>query len=334
MKKGLLLALALTLGIALLIGVFYFFPFADFLAFVLNIPLSLLGAYIAVSFVIFLVLVWRWSVVLKAHNIHLPARKILGYRYVGFAVSFVTPGPKVGGEMARAALMKRDKVPFPKGFSSVIADKTIELSSFGLMFFFSLVVALALLPVPPGMRAAMTVVTVILFLIVAQGFILMIQGKDPVTKLFKFLRLNKIPALKKYKKELQEFEKNILAFYGKHTKKFWQAQAISALAWLLALVEYYLVFRMLGITPGFVDVFLVYSVVGMIYMIPIPLALGSLEAGQAGMFVALGFPAAAGAVVAMITRARDLLWTLIGFILLAYYGIDTYKPIHKPKVRP
>ncbi len=326
MKKGLFLAAGVVIGLALLIGVFYLFPFTDFLALVLNISLPLLGLYLLVSFAIFLLLAWRWAIILKAHGITLPKRKILGYRYVGFAVSFVTPGPKVGGEMARAALMRRDKVSFPKGFSSVVADKTIELSSFGMMFFLSLVFALALLPIPPGLRATLTVVTVILFLAVTNGFILMIRGKDPVMRIFRFLRLDKINFLKKYKQELREFEKNILAFYGKNKKKFWQAQAISAMAWLFALLEFYLIFRMLGITPTFVEVFLVYSVVGMIYMIPIPLALGSLEAGQAAMFTALGLPAAAGAVVAMITRGRDLLWTLVGFTLLGYYGIDTYKP--------
>lgn len=329
MKKGVLLTLGTLIGLVLLIGVFYFFPFTDFLAIILNIPLPLLAGYAAVSFLIFLLLTWRWSLVLDAHNITLAKRHILGYRYVGYAVSFVTPGPKVGGEMVRAAMMRKDNVPYPKGLSSVIADKTIELSSFGLMFLLSLSVALALLPIPAGFRIAMTVVAAVLFILVANGFYLMIRGKDPFMRLFRLLRLHRVKALKRYTKEIKEFETNIVAFYSKNKKKFWQAQAISAGAWLLALVEFYLVFRMMGITPTFVEVFLVYSAVGAIYLIPIPLALGSLEAGQAIMFSALGFPVAAGAVVALITRGRDLFWSLIGFSLLGYYGIDIFTD--KPK---
>lgn len=331
MKRALLLAAGTSIGLALLIGVFYFFPFTEFLTIVLNIPLALLGAYALVSLTIFFLLTWRWSLVLDAHDITLQKRHILGYRFVGYAISFVTPGPKVGGEMVRAAMMRRDNIPYPKGLSSVIADKTIELSSFGLMFLLSLSVALALLPIPTGWRVGMSVIAAILFVVVANGFILMIRGKDPFMRLFRLLRLHSIPAMKKYKNEITEFETSILSFYGKNKKKFWQAQAISAGAWLFALVEFYLVFRMLQITPTFIEVFLVYSAVGIIYMIPIPLALGTLEAGQAIMFTALGFPAAAGAVVAMITRGRDLLWTLIGFILLGYYGIDIYK---QPKKSP
>lgn len=332
MKRALLLTAGTIIGLALLIGVFYLFPFTEFLGIILNIPLPLLGAYALVSLTIFLLLTWRWSLVLRAHNIDLPKRHILGYRFVGYAVSFVTPGPKVGGEMVRAAMMRRDKIPYPKGFSSVIADKTIELSSFGLMFFFSLSVALALLPIPTGWRISLSVLAAILCIFVANAFILMIRGKDPFMRLFRLFRLHNISVMKKYKQEITEFETNILTFYGKNKRKFWQAQIISAGAWLLALVEFYLVFRMLQITPAFIEVFLVYSAVGVIYMIPIPLALGTLEAGQAIMFTALGFPAAAGAVVALITRGRDLTWTLIGFILLGYYGIDIYK--HQPQNSP
>ena len=325
MKKT-LAALTVILGAALLYLVFQFFSLQEFLALIQQIPLHLLALYIGVSTAIYALLVVRWKIICRQHHFNVSFWHLFAYRYVGFAVSFITPGPRVGGEPVRASLMKRDGVAMPQAMSTVIADKTSELLSFGTMFVLALLAATALTPLPPSLRITLLVVAATMLALVTFGLAHILRGKDPILKLYRLLRLNKIPWLKKYRKQLQEFEDQIHGFYGDTPRYFWGAFAVSSLAWTLSLLEYYLILAMLGISPTIFDVFLLYSVVGGIYLIPIPFALGSLDAGVATLFAALGFPAAAGAVGAMITRSRDFLWTFIGLGMLGLYSLENKQP--------
>ena len=320
--RKLLAILTILVGAGLLYAVFQFFDANEFLILIVQIPPSLLLAYLAVSTAIMLLLVVRWKIICNQHNIHIPFLRLTAYRTVGFAVSFITPGPRVGGEPVRAGLMTRDNISMPQAMSTVIADKTNELLSFGVMFITALAAAAAIMPLPTYLRLTFAAVALGLLGLVAFGLTHILQGKDPILKLYKLLRLHKIKWLKKYKKQLQEFEDNIHGFYGDNPKHFWQAFSVSCLAWALSLAEFWLIMLMLGLQPTILIVFLIYTVVGIMYLIPIPFALGTLEAGQATLFAGLGLPAAAGAVLAMITRSRDLLWTFIGLCLLGMYSLE------------
>jgi hypothetical protein len=77
---------------------------------------------------------------------------------------------------------------------------------------------------------------------------------------------------------------------------------------------------MLNIHVPISIVFIVFSVVGIAFLVPVPMGLGSLEVFQASLFSILGLGSAAGVGLAMITRARDLLWVLVGVIFSLYIG--------------
>lgn len=327
MRKKVLLGTGILIGVALLFAVFSVFPFSELVQLLLHMRGDYLLAYLGVSFIIMLMLTYRWKVICDNRGVKVSFKNLVLYKYVGFAVSFITPGPRFGGEPVRAAMMKREKVPFAKALSTVIADKTVEATSFGTMFVIALGMGLLMLELPQGLRLAMLASALIILALLIYGFNEIIRGRDPVLKLFKLFRLHKIKALQKYEKELQEFEHAILDFYKKGKKCFWKAQLVSAFAWSLSLIEFKLVLLLIGIDANFLQVFLVYCVVGLMYTIPIPLALGTLEAGQASLLAALGFRASSGAAVALITRSRDILWTVIGFIILGYYGFDSVKDV-------
>ncbi len=320
MKKSFLLLIA-AVALLMLYATFQIFPFSELLEILLNIPVQLFAAYIGVSMLIFALLVLRWRTINKQHGIYIPYSTLFAYRCAGFAVSFITPGPRVGGEPVRAALMTRNNVDMPHAMSSVIADKTNELLSFGTMFIIALLVTLIISPLPRTVQLVFGIIALFMLFLVTYAIIHILRGDDPVLKIFKLFRLHKIRALKKYEGSLQKFEKSIHGFYGDKPLYFWKAFAYSSVAWAVSLIEFYLVLLMIGVEPTLPYIFLVYTLVGAAYMLPIPLALGTLEAGQTGLFIALGLAAAGGAAVAMITRARDLMWTTIGFIVLGYYGI-------------
>jgi hypothetical protein len=132
--------------------------------------------------------------------------------------------------------------------------------------------------------------------------------------------LHKVKFLLKYQQVIADFEKPIIKFYNQEKKAFFVALSISLLSLCLSIVEYKILMLMLGINAPLSIVFIVFSVVGIAFLVPVPMGLGSLEALQASLFSVLGLGSAAGVGLAMITRARDLLWVLVGVILSLYIG--------------
>lgn len=91
-------------------------------------------------------------------------------------------------------------------------------------------------------------------------------------------------------------------------------------------IEYKTALLILGISViSFEGLFLIICMMGAAYLIPVPLALGVLEAGQMSIFPAIGLKAAAGIGLSMLIRARDLMWTFLGIIILLVYGFNFFK---------
>jgi len=63
------------------------------------------------------------------------------------------------------------------------------------------------------------------------------------------------------------------------------------------------------------------AVVGFAYIIPVPAALGALEAGQASLFSLVGLGAGVGVVLSLLIRVRDIMWTFIGLSYLSLHGL-------------
>ncbi len=325
MNKKTLFIGTFSIGILLFIASFKFFNIQEFKTIIAKSDLRYFIGYLMISFVIMCFLTIRWKIITNNYKIPVKLSSLIAYRYVGFAVSFITPGPRVGGEPFRAALLSHGKHKFPTTLSTVIADKTLELLTYGILFAVSLFAALITLSMPQSLRTVLLSALLIILFLVIIAVKELSSGRDPISGLFRFLKLNKLKVSKKYSKEIKEFEKSIKNFYSKDKKAFWSAFIVSAVAWFTSLVEFTFVLRMLGVDPSLFQVFLVFSVVGFAYLLPIPMALGVLEAMQAALFAALGMPPAIGAALAMITRARDILWTIIGYIIYAFIGFDRVK---------
>jgi uncharacterized membrane protein YbhN (UPF0104 family) len=78
---------------------------------------------------------------------------------------------------------------------------------------------------------------------------------------------------------------------------------------------------MFGIHATAGQIFLIVSFVGFAYMLPMPMALGTLEAGQASAFTIINASAAIGVATALVIRAKDIVYSIIGLSVMGYYGI-------------
>ena len=313
---------SILLGIILITIVFINIPIKKTFSYFLAAKLEYVILFLLVSFFIQFFAGWRWWVILKSQGHKLNFLTIaIAYKYAGFAFSFLTPGPRVGGEALRAGLLAKHKIKFAKGLSSVIIDKSIELSLTGIFFIAGCVTILVKFALPDNFKALIIILSATIILGVIYFYRQMLKDETFLVKACKFCKLNKIKNFKKWEKHIEEFENHIRTFYRRDKKEFFYACLLSTLSWGLMFLEYKFALLILGFDVSFHTIFFIFSFVGMAYLIPIPLALGSLEAGQISVFKIFKMDGAAGVALSMLIRGRDLLWTFVGLLILSYYGV-------------
>jgi len=319
-KKVLSIIGSLVLGVVILVLVMAKYPFKEVLSTFSHITPKLLIAYLIVSFTIMFLFAVRWNYVMKTLGHKLPLRESFCYRVIDYGLSYITPSGKAGGEPIRAALLTRTGMSFKEGLANVTTDKTIELTVSVSFFIFGMLTLALGYPLPIGLRVFVIVMCAFLIFVIWKFYSRVMRGKPVFTALYRSLHLHKIKYFAKYQQAVIDFEKPILKFYKEERKAFFVALGLSVLSLLCSLAEYKLLLLMLGINASLGVVFMVLSVSGIAFLVPVPMGLGSLEAFQAALFSVLKIGSAAGVGLAVITRARDLIWVLAAVALSLYFG--------------
>ncbi|MCA9973722.1 MAG: flippase-like domain-containing protein, partial [Anaerolineales bacterium] len=90
------------------------------------------------------------------------------------------------------------------------------------------------------------------------------------------------------------------------------ALAVSALSWLLMVLEFWLMLRFLGLPLTPVQAVAVLTAARIAFLLPAPGGLGTLEASQVLALTWLGMSPAAGVAASLLIRARDVSLGLLG----------------------
>lgn len=277
--------------------------------------------YLVISFLIFLGFVVRWFLILKCHGYSLNLIKLFNYRVAGFAISYLTPSARLGGEPVRTYFLVKEKVPFEKAMSSVFIDKSLELTANAVMTIIGAIIFLSFVVV-----SFEFIWLVILIIIITIGLLYffydrIFRGKGVFTSLIKFFALNKFHFFKGHFLKLRESELEMTRFFKNYKRVFIVSTIISFLLWFLTIFEFKVLLYAFGFEASFLQVFLVLVVVGIAYIIPIPTALGILESAQVSLFSFFGKSPHYGLGVSLVTRIRDMMWTLYGLSFLYFKGV-------------
>jgi len=318
------IAVSLAVGIIISYFVYANINITEFFATITQMNPWLFALYIAVTFVIHLLMTWKWGVILKSQEHPIPLFTLFLYRLCGHAISYITPIAHIGGEPFRAVLLQRHGMSFSQGFSSVVIDKSIELTFnlfFGLIGFLVLFFWFAL----PSNAIFVIYAIVISLAFFALFYYQMFRGGGFFTPFFRLVGLPRFHA--QAYQHIVSFEQTVISFFRHHKRAFLRILIAPFLWWGLMLLEYWLVLRLVGLEGSLLQIFLVIAGVSIAYFIPLPAALGVLETIQIFVFALLGAPAAAAAALSVIIRVKDIWWTLPGLGLLPYFGIRLRKAI-------
>ncbi len=322
MKKSWLVGIAVIIGILGLAIILSKVPLLDVILSYRHASLKYIIGFILMSVVMHSAVTYRWHIINRSMNIRISFFRTVLYRLAGWGVSFFTPAAKLGGEPLRAALLKKHDVDFPKALSSVVIDKSIDVSSAILFFAIGAVILIANAALPDNARFMLILIAMFAFLAVGYFYYNTLKGNNILGKLIRFLRLDRIKKIRQSERKLEKFEQNVISFYKHDKKTFLGAILVTALSWAGMFFEYKFALLLIGFDATPLQIFMVFSFVGAAYVFPIPMAVGSLEAGQVSVFAILGMKSAVGVALSLLIRTRDTLIALSGLVLLSYFGLN------------
>jgi len=324
MNKKILLGISIMFGIALFAFVFNLVGTDKVLNALSRITFSEFFILLAIFLVYWFILFLRLDIVLRTRiNIKVRKRKLMLFRAVEYAVSYVTPSARLAGEPVVAYLMKKDiKVPYSKGIATVLLIRLIDFTV-GIFF---LIAGIIYLLVEYSNKLSETISTLLItvaaiyLILLALFYIRSAKKQGFFTMLFKPF-VNIIGKGHKFHAGMIKVEKEIADFLKNNKKEFF----ISIMLTIIGNAIYFGMFKLLlyylGAEASIMQILVIFALSVFAYLIPTPAGLGTLEGTMAFAFHTMKLGTSRGVAFGLVQRALELVIVVIGLIALAYFSL-------------
>lgn len=286
--------------------------------------------------ILVLAVVWNichtlaWHQILKFMGHRLPLFQLFKLKLIAEAVNMTAPSANLGGETARAYLIKSD-VPISDGLPSVMIDKTIDYIIKMLFNIVGLGISLLVIPIPSAWLWGCAVYLAIILILNGLWVNFQITGLSGTAMKI----ANKISPLQKFllskKKQMATLDENLKKSYTEGIASLVLAGFWHTCGRILGVFEVMLLMNLLGAEMTFIEaVFFstIANVINGIFFL-IPGQTGVSEAAQAKIAEMLGYTEVIGFGVGVVRRIRKLI--LMGLGLLFFANYDKKKELLKRK---
>jgi len=262
---------------------------------------------------------YGWRLTLGPWTKQVSFLRLFAVRMAGEAINATTPTGMVGGEPMKAYLLKRYDVPMVEGLASLVTAKTamvlaqILFMLLGICFMVMFLGGADYHVVAAGLGVGM----------LAFGLLMlwMIQRYGIGMGLLTVLRKIRLPVrfLESRETQLLDLDNTIREFYRERKSTFRVVVLIYFVAWAIETFEVYAILYFLGMD---VTVLASFSIAAISVLIKgagffIPGSLGAQEGGYLFLLIAFGYDEVTGITFALIRRLREVLWIMVGLLLLA-----------------
>lgn len=267
----------------------------------------------------------RWKEILRSEGEDVSLIKVTRYLVKGFTVDFLTPFALFGGEAVRIFLMEKE-VGVEKSSFSALVNKIMDVTAhvFFLIFgtliflFYGIVFHKALIIYAIG-----TILFISFVLFIFYGRVL--KKKSFLDGFFGLLGISKKYLQdNKNGKSALDVEKKIIDFFSEKKKDFAKGMLLSFMRHFFLLLRVYFVIYFVTGSLDFGNAVIIYGFVILSMILPLPAALGGLEAILALAFNAIGVGIIYGVIVAIVLRLADLLVCALGVILFARLSLKSF----------
>ncbi len=260
------------------------------------------------------------SRVLTLHSASLTGlwlRRVWPVQVYGEALNSVTPLAPLGGEPVKAALLRdRYEIGYRELAASFAAAQTLNALAV-IVLALSCAPILAWTPALPagfreaGMAATVSFAALILIFYLVQRHRVVSRLGSRVSWLVQSARAQRLL------NGIRGVEDTLVAFYATHRPRFVAAAAFSVAALGFGALEIFIVLEILDHPVSFAEAWLLQSTVVLVRSAAffLPASLGAQEATFLIVCGALTGSPATGLAMALIRRARELSWILLGLAL-------------------
>jgi len=282
-------------------------------------------AVVAVYFLAFLVDTASWHLMLPSARLNVDwLYRLWKVRMVGEAFNLVIPAGSVGGEPVKAFLLKKfHGIGYREGGASLIIARTVNLLA---LISFS-AVGFALMFAEEDLPALYRWVagTGLLALGLGVAGFYAVQRWRTASRLAGWLAQRRIGRrLERFLEHIQDVDDRFAHFYIERRGRFAGAWLLSLLNWLIGMVELYAIMWFLGQPLALSDIWLIEAMAQLVRAAAfvIPGSLGATEGVLFLLYGALTGVPTLGLVVAVVRRARELLWIAWGLALGWAYSLS------------
>ena len=238
-----------------------------------------------------------------------------------FAINTATPMGLIGGEPYKIIELS-PYLGSNKATSSVILYSAMHFLAHFLFWMFAIIITLTTIP----LNTFWNISLIILFVICTLLFYFTIKGckRGFVNNILRIV--NKIPFLtkiitkfiQKNRSNIQTIDIHIKELHSSSPKTFYGTLLIEWVARILSCAELYILFIAYQTNATFLDCILILAFTSLFanLLFFMPLQIGTREGGFIISMKLIGLSPSLAITISIITRIRELIWMLIGIILI------------------
>jgi uncharacterized protein (TIRG00374 family) len=260
----------------------------------------------------------RWRIVLQGLDLAPSLARLCAFRAASQTVSSVMPGGRLGGEPLRAWYAIRAGVPAWAAITTVAVDRTLEMaSSLGFVVGFALILMAREVPGIERTVAGALVGAVALVIAIGLG-VRRLRNGGLLVPLVRSLGLTR-PGLAEHTAVVERAEDGARRLLGRPATLA-IALGVGIVGDLLTLVQYKCLLAAFDLPSTPIAVVAAIFASGAARTLPVPGAVGTVEAAQLWLFGMLGHPPEVGLAVGLATRLRDVAWAAPGVAFMLVQG--------------
>ena len=280
-----------------------------------------------------------WQAIIRSRSGHeadsLSFWRIYRLTITGYALNYATPVGGLGGEPYRIMELSKD-IDKHHATSSVILYAMMHFFAHFWFWFLSIFIYLGLVLIgdlPISTAIGITLGIIVVFCLLA--FYLFSKGYRNGLVKYVLGVFSRIPGLKRWtlkfwarhSQSIQNIDQQIAALYAQDTKAFYKSLVLEYLSRVVQSSEVMFMLLLFGIDCGggfggltitFLHSILIVSFTTLFANLIgfLPMQLGVQEGGFVLSIAALGLSAALGIFVSIICRVREIIWILVGILLM------------------
>ena len=281
-----------------------------------------LAAILGLWCVLYLMNAWAWRVIIQGGGPCMVGfMQLLKLTVSGFALNYVTPVGLMGGAPYRIMELT-SYVGVERATSSVILYVMMHIFSHFCFWLSSVLIYVFFYPVGWGMGIVLGLITLFCLLLVT----LFIKGYRNGMAVACIRLGSHIPFLKKravrfaelHKEKLETIDSQIALLHQQRKSTFYSALGLEYTARIVGCLEVWLILNVLTTDVSFVGCILIVAFSSLLanLLFFLPMQLGGREGGFALAVAGLSLSGAYGVFAALITRVREMVWIVIGLVLM------------------